>query len=289
MGVKWHISDDGIPRRCQARSPETCRAQGAEHGDSRHEVMRIFEEKMSDQTVASHSRISEETKQHWREEIPVIDRSKMPPHRRGARYAVLSDVDGTLTRGSFVLDHAVFLHDRGIIDVGAEKDAWLNDPKNETAIASLAESYREGLAGKREEDIHVQEFLDGYMKNSSKFYSTLGNLKTFSGCGWEVQLVSGSPSFLINPFARAHGFYGVGSDYKKDSEGRFTGDVDGMFGGPAKRRFVKRLNMGRFRRVIAYGDTASDAPLLDEADYKVVVAPSEETKKMLHYDRVILD
>lgn len=286
--VKWHVSSDGVPRRCRAKTPDSCRAEGAVHGDSRADAMRAFDDKMIQEghsVVVSHGNSGE----YWRAETQEAPPEHHAPYDPEAKYGVLSDVDGTLTRGSFVLDHAVFLHEQGIIDVGEEKDAWLASPKDENAITRLANAYREGIVGLTAEDLQVDKFVRDYMSDHSKFYSTLQELRIFRNRGWEVQLISGSPSFLISPFAKENGFFGKGSDYVIDKHGRFTGEVEGMFGGDAKRAFVQKLNLSRMKRVIAYGDTTSDAPLLDEADHKVIVAPNEHTRKSLSFDREIVD
>lgn len=259
---KWHIGDDGVARRCSAKDAQSCPLVNTDsnviHGDSRLEVSQKYEESMSDHEIAS----------------PIT-----VPHSKEAKYAVMSDVDGTLTKGSFVLDHAVYLHDKGIINLGDLPEKWEKDKKNEAYISELAESYKAAIVGKTEEEIEVDEFLDSYVANEENFYSTFEQLREFKRRGWEIQLISGSPGFLISRLAEKNGFHGVGSDYKKDENGRFTGEVDGMYGSEAKKSYIQKLKTGRFKRLLGMGDTASDIPILEASDHSTFVSPTSETSE----------
>lgn len=298
--TKWHISKDGTPSPCTAKVQ--CRLSDAvAHGGTEEEVREKFEKIMSENHSVAGKGVSKIDKvpdnQRPRVDEDYADRSfEIPPeaaaievpHDPKAKYAVLSDVDGTLTRGSLVLDHAIFLNDKGAIDLGNLPAKWRKDPKDEKVIVKLAEKYREQIAGMDEEDLKVDEFLDGY-NGDDQFYSTLNQLKEFKKRGWEVQLISGSPNFLVSAFAERNGFFGKGSDYKKDEDGKLNGEVDGMFGADAKQGFIKKLNIGRFKRVLAFGDTASDQPLFDNAHHSTLVDPSEETESTVKATIIVRD
>lgn len=310
MATKWHIRKDGTAAPCHAK--KKCRLSSVElHGSSKEEALKKYETLMANtlkDNLQGKSKQSGEPsskkprqsrlKKHERP-VPIkrYEDRKYPtkgldisvPHDPHSKYAVLSDVDGTLTKGSLVLDHAIYIHDKGYIDLGDLPDRWRADPKNEEIIVELAEKYREDIAGLKVEDLHVEEFLDDYEKIEGKFYSTLDQLKDFKEKGWEVQLISGSPDFLVKPFAERNGFYGKGSEYFTDDEGKLTGDIEGMFGHEAKEGYIKKLVVSRFKRVLAFGDTASDVPLFDSAHHSTLVDPSETTAANVKASLIVRD
>lgn len=298
---KWHISKDGTPSICTAK--QQCRLSGVvAHGATEEEVRTNYEKYMSEhehtdmlEGVSNKlDSIPDNQKPRAQEEysdraFPIEPEEIAVPHDKNAKYAVLSDVDGTLTRGSLVLDHAIYLHDRGYVNLGKLADKWRKDKKNEKHIVKLAERYREQIKGIKPEDLHVEEFLNEYEENDNQFYSTMEQLKEFKRRGWEVQLISGSPDFLVKPFAERHGFFGKGSEYKVDEDGGLNGEIEGMFGGKAKQGYIEKLGINRFKRILAFGDTASDKPLFDNAHHSTLVDPSEETESLVEASLIVRD
>ena len=202
-----------------------------------------------------------------------------------SRRLVLSDIDGTLVRGSLVLDHALFLADAGITGVGENALAemrqygneWLDDVKNESAIVNLAESYRRNIVGLTVSDLLVPSFLDATFRDPRNFYSTLHHIVKRRRRGSDVWLISGSPDFLVQPFAAHYRFSGRGSDYHVDNNNKFTGEITGMMGAAAKRDFIATLDVSSYDYVTGYGDTASDIPLFQTSHYTVLVNPTATT------------
>lgn len=200
-------------------------------------------------------------------------------HAQGVKNAgiVLSDIDGTIVRGSLVLEHACHIHRQGIVDLGDLPERWIDNRKDEETISQLGEAYRASIAGMTAEDLGASDFIKEYSSNQDNFYSTVDKLFEAKRNGYHVVLISGSPSFLVTPFARKLGFRSKGSNYKRDEEGRFTGECVGMFTADSKRRHVASLKTHTYSRTLAYGDTASDLPLFEVADYSVLVAPTAAT------------
>ena len=58
---------------------------------------------------------------------------------------ILTDLDGTLLKGSLVLGHAIYLHNKKVIDLGDLPNAWNSDKKNESLIYELAISYQNAI------------------------------------------------------------------------------------------------------------------------------------------------
>lgn len=297
---QYHVRSDGTTTPCPAKIK--CRLTPAEaHGATPEEARKNHEAWMEQETQGEHlqgtsnlSKVPPEQRprpitEYKDRKFPVPEEVISVPHDPKAKYAVLSDVDGTLTKGSLVLDHAIYLHDMGLINLGNLPQQWKNDPKNEKLIVALAERYKDAIRGKKIEDLRVDEFLDEYEGIEGKFYSTMKQLRTFKERGWEVQLISGSPDFLVQPFAQRNGFYGKGSEYHVNDDGSLNGSVEGMFGHDAKEGYISKLNVKRFKRVLAFGDTASDVPLFNSAHHSTLVDPSEETEANVKANIIIRD
>lgn len=193
----------------------------------------------------------------------------------------VSDVDGTLVKGSLILGHAVALHREGVFNLGTLPDQWDANQKDENLIQSLAEAYRAEIRGMTVDEIGAEHYVSNLVTDSSNFYSTLDRLQVMRDNGSRVVLISGSPSFLVDLFGKHYGFDSVGSEYALDSDMRFTGDCVGMFSGDAKREYLKSLDLDAYADVFAFGDTMSDAPLFERASYSVLVEPNAETNRLL--------
>lgn len=194
---------------------------------------------------------------------------------------ILSDVDGTIVRGSLVLQHATMLHDREMIDLGDLPGKWAADRKNEELITELAIAYQKSITGMRIEDLGVDEFVDTICSDSNSFYSALNRLITLKKLGADVHLVSGSPDFLVKSFGDRFGFNAAASRYHVSDSGHLTGQIDGMFSAPAKRHFVSTLDLSGYNEVFAFGDTSSDVPLFEASSYSVLVAPNQVTRETI--------
>lgn len=196
-----------------------------------------------------------------------------------ARKLVVSDVDGTLVRGSLVLNHAVNLHREGHIDLGELPDQWEADKKNEVLISALADAYRTAITGKSLKDLDVPNFVRGLIADDKNFYSALNRLVELHKDGADVILISGSPNYLVNRFGKSFGFKSVASKYHRDRTQRLNGKVTGMFTAGAKQAYIDALDVSEYDEIYAFGDTASDAPLFSVAHHSVLVDPSKETFK----------
>lgn len=193
---------------------------------------------------------------------------------------IVSDIDGTLVKGGLVLSHACYLHEMGLIDLGVLPEIWLKDQKNEVVIRALAEDYKEAIIGSNLSDIRVDEFVEMFISDEKNFYSSMQVLIEGKSDGADVHLISGSPSYLVSRFARKYGFTYSSSHYSM-YRGRFTGNVRGMFDYDSKSVAMSSLEVEDYHRVEAYGDTSSDKPLFEKADYSVLVDPNEDTMEAL--------
>lgn len=202
---------------------------------------------------------------------------------------VLSDIDGTILRGSLVLEHAVYLHELGVINTGSLSHQWINDKKNDQLIGDLATAYKNGITGKTIHELLVDEFLETITSNDENFYSSIKLIQALQATGYDVILISGSPDFLVDRFGAHFGFKTAGSRYHKDSTGRFAGTLDAMFTYDAKQTYIKTLDLSDMETITAFGDTQSDAPLFEVAHYSFLVDPNNNTlAKVQHLIHEIL-
>lgn len=194
----------------------------------------------------------------------------------------LSDMDGTLTKGSIVLDHAGHLIEKGLIKDDGSFKAWKLDPKNERLIVAVAENYRHQLKGKSIDELDVQGFIANEIANESKWYSTLQLLKEAKAKGHEVIIISGSADFLVQELVSQLGFQGVGSTYLVDENDCITGEIVGMFGMNAKDEWVQNnVALSTYEQVVGLGDTGADNGIFKNAHYNILVDPTSETMEYL--------
>lgn len=231
-----------------------------------------------------HFATAQEASKHWelKQDAPTL--------LSGAKKTIiLSDIDGTLVRSSLVLENAAELHDLGHIDLGDVPERWRADMKNEALVRELAEGYREALAGRTVAFVRAEETVERLLASDENFYSTLKQLVEHKEQGHEVVLISGSPDFLVEPFANKFGFKFHASHYHKDSEGRFTGEVTLMAGSTAKQAVIEDLGLEDYEHIMGFGDTASDSPLLAASHRSILVDPTEETLEVMKVQKVRID
>ena len=201
---------------------------------------------------------------------------------------ILTDVDGTLTKKSVVLSHAGYLIEQSIIKDNGSYEAWSKDMKNENLIVAVAENYRSQITGLKESDMQARTFINKFISETENWYDTLGKIKDKQKEGYEVCLVTGSSDFLIKHLADILQCSYHATEYLKDENGRFTGNVKGMFSETQKDDCVQwNYNLNEYSEIQAWGDTASDYGLFKHANYKILVEPTFNTLKTLAQKMVI--
>lgn len=195
---------------------------------------------------------------------------------------IFTDVDGTLTKKSLVLSHAGFLIEKGIIKDDGSYKAWHQDMKNESLIIAVAENYRSQITGLKESDMQAQTFITKFFEQKDNWYNTLDKIKDKQKQGYAVSLITGSSDFLVKHLADILQCDYHATQYLKDENGRFTGEIKGMFSENQKDACVQyNYNLNEYDKIEAWGDTASDYGLFKHASYKMLVDPTFETLKTL--------
>ena len=201
---------------------------------------------------------------------------------------IFTDVDGTLTRKSLVLSHAGFLIEKGIIKDDGSYKAWSQDMKNESLIVAVAENYRSQITGLKESDMQAQTFIIDFFLEGDNWYNTLGTLTKMQNQGCEVSLITGSSDFIVKHLADILQCDYHATEYLKDENGCFTGEIKGMFSETQKDECIQtNYNLEEYSEVEAWGDTASDYGLFKHASRKVLVDPTFETLKTLSQKMIV--
>lgn len=201
---------------------------------------------------------------------------------------ILTDLDGTLTKKSLVLSHAGFLIEKGIIKDDGSYNAWCQDMKNESLIISVAENYRSQITGLKESDMQAETFVINFFLEGDNWYNTLGMLTKMQNKGCEVSLITGSSDFLVKHLADILQCDYHATQYLKDENGCFTGEIKGMFSETQKDNCIQsNYNFKEYSEIEAWGNTASDYGLFKHASRKVLVDPTFETLKTLSQKMIV--
>jgi phosphoserine phosphatase len=186
---------------------------------------------------------------------------------------VITDLDGTLVKGSIVLNHAEYLENKGIIDTQGALEAWKLDIKNEKLIVDLAMAYQRGITGLTLEEIKVNDYM-----NTLTFEDLTDAVKELQGSN--VLLITGSPSFLAEPFAEI-------LETIFNCTIKVEGSIYGLENNRLTGKIVRPAFTGKQEIInenpnfkgsdVGLGDTFSDFPILKESKRKILVNPNIET------------
>ena len=198
---------------------------------------------------------------------------------------ILSDLDGTLTKKSLVLEHYGYLIKNGIVEDDGTYEAWSMDMKNEKLITECAMSYQRAIIGKSINELGVMDFVTDFVYNDDNWHldvmETLEVARDFGNT--DIILVTGSADFLVQPLCEILGFDSFSTIYTRDLKtGKLDGNVIGMFAEGQKSECIqKNIDLHLYNEVIGYGDTASDFGIFQYCDKNYLVEPTKETLEKL--------
>lgn len=198
---------------------------------------------------------------------------------------IISDLDGTLTNKSLVLEHYGYLINKGIVEDDGSYSAWVNDRKNEKLIVATAMAYQKAITGKRVEDLDVVNFVTEFVADDNNWHlevmETLEVARDFGNT--DIVLITGSADFLVQPLCEILGFDSFSTIYTRDLKtGKLDGNVIGMFAEGQKSECIqKNIDLHLYSEVIGYGDTASDFGIFQYCHKNYLVEPTKETLEKL--------
>jgi len=196
------------------------------------------------------------------------------------------DIDGTLFRGSLMIQHFKKLIKYEVID----PVVWHNQVKNtyaewkrrkgfyEDYLEELAEIYIKELKGTK---ISNLEFVNNQVINLSGdivYRYTRHIVNYHLEKDHKVFFISGSPEFLVKKMAEKYNVTDFkGSKYLLDDSGHFTGEVIKMWQSNNKEKvlnqFVNNYNID-LEKSYSYGDTQGDYSMLKMTGNPIAFNPN---------------
>lgn len=201
------------------------------------------------------------------------------------RDLIISDLDGTLTKKSLVLEHYGYLIKNDIVEDDGTYKAWSMDMKNEKLITECAMSYQRAIIGKSINELEVMDFVTEFVYNDDNWHlevmETLEVARDFGNT--DIVLITGSADFLVQPLCEILGFDSFSTIYTRDLKtGKLDGNVIGMFAEGQKSECIqKNIDLHLYNEVIGYGDTASDFGIFQYCHKNYLVEPTKETLEKL--------
>lgn len=142
---------------------------------------------------------------------------------------------------------------------------------------AVSRAYYASFAGERADDLlelGEKWFVDASARPGLFHAAVAGEVRALQADGALVALVSGAPAATLGPLARAIGADAWFGTVQRTRDGVLTGDVDLALVGEAKAEAVRSFAQQHGVSpddCIAYGDHASDLPMLLAAGTGVVV------------------
>lgn len=206
------------------------------------------------------------------------------------------DIDGTLYRGSLMIEHFKKLIKYEVVDplnwhhnVKKSYEDWKKRTGEfDDYIDSLAEIYIDSLKGMNknrlefitDQVIHLKgEQVYSYVRNRIEFHKENGH---------KIFFISGSPDFLVEKMATKYGVTEyIGTKYLVDADGCFTGEILPMWDSVNKNKAIDQL-IEQYQIDIdasfAYGDTNGDLSMLRRIGNPIAINPNYELVHQLKLD-----
>lgn len=199
------------------------------------------------------------------------------------RDLIITDLDGTITNKSLVLEHYGHLINKGILVDNGSYKAWTKDMKNEKLIVDCAMSYQRAITGMNVQHLDIKNFITEFVANDDNWYlevlETLEVARDFGNT--DIVLITGSSDFLVEELAEQLGFDFFATIYKTNKN-VLTGDIVPMFGAEHKDKCITdNIDLHLYNEVIGFGDTSSDYGIFKHCHKNYLVAPTKETLEHL--------
>jgi HAD superfamily hydrolase (TIGR01490 family) len=182
------------------------------------------------------------------------------------------DIDGTIFRSSLLIELCHALVDAKIFPIGARKEiskeylAWLDRKGSyEAYIDKVIKIYIKYIAAKkfREVDKTARQVI-AYQKDRV-YRFTRDLIKKLKKENYLLVAISGSPSYIVQKYAKAAGFDLFFGTELEVVGGKFTGKIKSLDSALNKEKIAKdlaKLYGANLKQSIAIGDTESDIPML---------------------------
>lgn len=209
------------------------------------------------------------------------------------------DIDGTLYRGSLMIEHFKKLIKYEVVDpmswhfnVKKSYEDWKKRMGDfDDYIDTLAEIYISSLKGLNKEhmDFIVDQVIN--LKGEQVYSYVRDRIEFHRQMGHKVFFISGSPDFLVAKMAEKYKVTEyIGTVYEVDGNGCFTGDIKPMWDSENKNRAIAHL-IDKYEIDLdlsfAYGDTNGDLSMLRKIGNPIAINPNYELLQQLKKDPVL--
>lgn len=200
------------------------------------------------------------------------------------------DIDGTIFRSSLVIELSHALVDAKIFPAVARKEiakeylAWLDRKGTyEAYINQVVKIYVKHITGKNFKQVdRVAKQVILYQKDRT-YRFTRDLIKKLKRQGYILAAVSGSPSYIVEEYAKTIGFNVFFGTELEVVGGKFTGKVKNLDSAFNKAKIVKNLSLeynADLKQSVAVGDTEGDIKMLSLVGYPLAFNPNAELAKV---------
>ena len=201
------------------------------------------------------------------------------------------DIDGTIFRSSLVIELSHALVEAEIFPMAAKKEiakeylAWLDRKGTyEAYINKVVKIYLKHITGQRYIQVkRIAENIINYQKDRVYRY-TRDLIKKLKKQGYFLVAISGSPSYIVEAYAKAIGFdvfFGTEIEVKS---GKFTGEIVNVDSAFHKAKIVKNLAAKyksiSLKKSVAVGDTEGDVAMLSLVGNPIAFNPNYNLAKV---------
>ncbi len=211
------------------------------------------------------------------------------------------DIDGTLYRGSLMIEHFKKLIKYEVVDplnwhfnVKKSYEEWKKRTGEfDDYIETLAEIYIDSLKGLNKErmDFIVDQVIN--LKGEQVYSYVRDRIEFHRRMGHKVFFISGSPDFLVEKMAEKYKVTEfIGTIYMVDENGCFTGEIKPMWDSENKNRAIDHLiekHQIDLAQSYAYGDTNGDLSMLRKIGIPIAINPNYELLEQLKNDPILSD
>ena len=201
------------------------------------------------------------------------------------------DIDGTIFRSSLVIELSHALVEAGIFphtakqEIAKEYLAWLDRKGTyEAYINKVVKIYLKHISGQRLSSVkRIAEKVISYQKDRVYRY-TRDLIKKLKKENYFLVAISGSPSYIVEAYAKAIGFdlfFGTELEIK---EGKFTGNIVNLDSAFNKAKLVKILAAKypsiNLKKSLAVGDTEGDVKMLSLVGQPIAFNPNMQLARL---------
>ena len=201
------------------------------------------------------------------------------------------DIDGTIFRSSLVIELSHALVEAGVFPGSAKKEiekeylAWVNRKGTyEAYINKVVKIYLKHITGKSFAKAQaIAKKVIAYQKDRV-YRFTRDLIKKLKAQNYFLVAISGSPSYIVEAYAKAIGFnlfFGTELEVKN---GKFTGGVVSLDSAFHKSKIIKSLAkkypLIDLKKSLAVGDTESDVAMLELVGQPIAFNPNYSLAKV---------